>query len=257
MCASSNQLLVSKRGFWVEECRRRLSAKATPAVGVGITVARDPLHGSGRAELPHPALASGNDAQAVQLPDVPAPAHCARRFGAVSETRFAGADSPWPVPFPPSPPPPVARLCSQTSQVLRNCPTSCARSSSACVLRLPDAACGSISRRRTQDLPVLEQGVSVHAQGLRPREARPHLAISMRSVWPSATSHGVGSSKVDSFAAQYLACTCPCQRFGSSSWSSPHDSGSAWVASPSPYGSFIHYTSPVYPGARDARPTVI
>jgi Ca2+:H+ antiporter len=25
----------------------------------------------------------------------------------------------------------------------------------------------------------------------------------------------------------------------------PHDSGSAWVASPSPYDSFIHYTSPV------------
>src|SRR5271170_1120004 len=37
-----------------------------PAVGVGITVARDPLHGSGRAELPHPALASGNDAEAAQ-----------------------------------------------------------------------------------------------------------------------------------------------------------------------------------------------
>lgn len=30
----------------------------------------------------------------------------------------------------------------------------------------------------------------------------------------------------------------------------PHDSGAAWVAGPSPYDSFIQYTSPVYPGAR-------
>ena len=30
----------------------------------------------------------------------------------------------------------------------------------------------------------------------------------------------------------------------------PHDSGPVWVASPSPYDSFIHNTSPVYPGAQ-------
>jgi len=35
-------------------------------VGVGIMVAHDPLRGSGRAVLPHPALALGDDAQAVQ-----------------------------------------------------------------------------------------------------------------------------------------------------------------------------------------------
>ena len=103
-------------------------------------VTHDPLHGSGRAELPHPALASGDDAEAAQRcrpPDVSAPAHCARPTGAESGARFAGAGSPWPVPFPPSPPPPtLVRLCSETSQVLRNCPTSHARSSSAYVLRL-------------------------------------------------------------------------------------------------------------------------
>jgi len=77
----------------------------------------------------------------------------------------------------------------------------------------------------------------------------------MRPVLPSASSHDVGLPKVDSFAAQYPAYTCPCQRFGSSLRSSPHDSGSVWVANPSPCGSFIHYTSPVYPDARDACPT--
>src|SRR6266850_906921 len=35
-------------------------------VGVGITIARDPLHGSGQAALPHPALALGDDAHAAQ-----------------------------------------------------------------------------------------------------------------------------------------------------------------------------------------------
>ena len=35
-------------------------------VGVGIVIAHDPLHGSGRADFPHPALTSGNDAHAAQ-----------------------------------------------------------------------------------------------------------------------------------------------------------------------------------------------
>jgi len=28
-----------------------------------------------------------------------------------------------------------------------------------------------------------------------------------------------------------------------------HDSGSGWFATPFPYDSFIHYSTPVYPGA--------
>src|SRR5882762_2975036 len=35
-------------------------------VGVGITITHDPLHGSGRAGFPHPALALGDDAHATQ-----------------------------------------------------------------------------------------------------------------------------------------------------------------------------------------------
>src|SRR6266851_10312250 len=37
-----------------------------PRVGVGIMIAHNPLHGSGRAALPHPALALGDDAHAMQ-----------------------------------------------------------------------------------------------------------------------------------------------------------------------------------------------
>src|SRR5467141_1233313 len=35
-------------------------------VGVGIMIAHNPLHGSGQAGFPHPALALGEDAQATQ-----------------------------------------------------------------------------------------------------------------------------------------------------------------------------------------------
>src|SRR2546425_4842161 len=35
-------------------------------VGVEMTIARNPLHGSGQAALPHPALASGDDAKSPQ-----------------------------------------------------------------------------------------------------------------------------------------------------------------------------------------------
>ena len=34
-------------------------------VGVGIMIAHNPLHGSGQAGFPHPALALGNDAHAA------------------------------------------------------------------------------------------------------------------------------------------------------------------------------------------------
>src|SRR5437588_12733570 len=39
---------------------------ATTRVGVGIMVAHNPLHRSGQADFPHPALASGDDAKSPQ-----------------------------------------------------------------------------------------------------------------------------------------------------------------------------------------------
>src|SRR5437773_12575193 len=43
-------------------------ALTLPSTGVGVemTIARNPLHGSGRAELPHPALASGTTASRLR-----------------------------------------------------------------------------------------------------------------------------------------------------------------------------------------------
>jgi hypothetical protein len=42
---------------------------------------------------------------------------------------------------------------------------------------------------------------------------------------------------------------CPCQRFAPSLRLATHDSGTGWLATPFLYGSFIHNSKPVYPGA--------
>jgi hypothetical protein len=54
----------------------------------------------------------------------------------------------------------------------------------------------------------------VHAcQGLRPRGALLRLAMTTQAAWPSVRFHDVGAPKEESFTAQWLACTSPCQRF--------------------------------------------
>src|SRR5438105_13933129 len=49
------------------------------------------------------------------------------------------------------------------------------------------------------------------------------------------------------FGAQYLACTCPYQRFAPASRLATHSSGPTWFATPLSYDSCIRYTSPLTP----------
>src|SRR5437870_13741030 len=102
----------------------------------------------------------------VVLLDRLAPAHWANLAGSGSRVCRAWTSFPWPDPFPPPPPPRGCPLCSAASPVLWIGPTSHGRSSSACVLRLPDTAC---FRRQPWDLPVPVQNVSERARGLRLR----------------------------------------------------------------------------------------
>ena len=60
----------------------------------------------------------------------------------------------------------------------------------------------------------------MHAQGLRPRQVQKRPAISTLPVLPFAWFNNVGTQKWPplarwgfNFAAQWLACTYPCQRF--------------------------------------------
>jgi hypothetical protein len=57
---------------WINQQQRKgrqgendAAQTANVAVGVGIMIAHNPLHGSGQAEFPHPALALGDDAHAA------------------------------------------------------------------------------------------------------------------------------------------------------------------------------------------------
>src|SRR6267378_888378 len=51
---------------YLNKCERTLDKSESRRVGVGIMIAHNPLHGSGQAALPHPALALGDDAHAAQ-----------------------------------------------------------------------------------------------------------------------------------------------------------------------------------------------
>src|SRR5262249_37392299 len=65
--------------------------------------------------------------------------------GTGSGTCGIGSRSPWPPPFAPPPPLPVARLCSAASLLLWRSLTSHARASSASVPHLPDAGQSALS----------------------------------------------------------------------------------------------------------------
>jgi len=62
-------------------------------------------------------------------------------------------------------------------------------------------------------LPVLVLEGSRRASGRRPRRTGAHLALTMRSVWPSRYMHRVGVRKLLS-GLSIRAHRCPCQRFG-------------------------------------------
>ena len=175
-------------------------------------IAPHPPHRSGHEELPAPT--SGNNVYEGWPP--PAPHVLRPRIGHVcsgteSGPCFAATSSPWSGPFPPSPPPPVARRCSRTSAVVWACPTSRVRSSSAFVHRLPDAsrAIGSgkpgISRFPCNARP--------YVPGSSTARAPQPLALAVLRVLPSAFCQNVGVSKFSLSRLIFPARTCPCQRF--------------------------------------------
>ena len=112
----------------------------------------------------------------------------------------------------PSPPHPVSRLCSATSQLLQRSPTSPLRASLAYGFRLPNAARSpeGAGRKEISRFPCKEcrrvHGVSDHAEPVG------GLAMAPVTVLPSRFTHPVGARKC-AFAAQYPAHNSPHQRF--------------------------------------------
>ena len=134
------------------------------------------------------------------------------------------------------------------SLVLWSCPTSCIRTSLQYVLGLYNAVYGTHLHRQLQDLPVPVKGVSVRAQGLRPRRAPTFLAISARRMLPSVSAttsapwSGVSRLNTRPIRTSVNASPQPLR-------TATHDSRPARGANSSQYDSFNHYTLPVLTGA--------
>jgi len=143
---------------------------------------------------------------------VRAPGRETRSPGPVSGAFRPGSRSPWPLPFAPPTPPPLARVCSPASPLLWQGLTSPARASPASARRLPDADQTASGRWSSGRSPGSRTRSVRTCQGLRPRRAGRVLAITPTSVSPSA-GQTASALRTIPFAARWLACTIPCRRF--------------------------------------------
>ena len=89
----------------------------------------------------------------------------------------------------------------------------------------------------------------MHAWGLRLRRVLRMLAIAHPSVLPSATWHDVRTLVAIISQLNTLPACAPVNASMAALRLAMHDSGSGWSAKPFLYDSFIHYSTPVYPGA--------
>src|ERR1700677_566974 len=102
---------------------------------------------------------------------------------------------------------------------------------------------------RRWGLPVLARGVSMHARGLRLRRVLRMLAIAHPSVLPSVSWYDVGPPVTIISQLNTLPACAPVNASMAALRLATHDSGSGRFATPFLYDSFIHYSTPVYPGA--------
>ena len=90
----------------------------------------------------------------------------------------------------------------------------------------------------------------MHAWGLRLRRILRMLAIAHPSVLPSVTWHDVGTPVAIISQLNTLPACAPVNASMATLRLATHDSGTGWFAKPFLYDSLIHYSTPVYPGAR-------
>jgi hypothetical protein len=89
----------------------------------------------------------------------------------------------------------------------------------------------------------------MHAWGLRLRRVLRVLAMAPPSMLPSAMLNGVGTLVAIISQLNTLPAGAPVNASVVASRLATHDSGSGWVATPFLCDSFIHDSTPVYPGA--------
>src|ERR1700730_2450630 len=96
---------------------------------------------------------------------------------------------------------------------------------------------------------VLARVVSRHAWGLRLRSFRRTLAMAHPPALPSAIRNDVGTLVAIISQLNALPACAPVNASMVALRLATHDSGSGWFATPFLYDSFIHNSTPVYPGA--------
>jgi len=89
----------------------------------------------------------------------------------------------------------------------------------------------------------------MHARGLRLRGVLQVLAMTHPSVLPSAMRNDVGTPVAIISQLNTLPACAPVNASMATLRLATHDSGPGWFARPSLYDSFIHNSTPVYPGA--------
>jgi hypothetical protein len=89
----------------------------------------------------------------------------------------------------------------------------------------------------------------MHAWGLRLRRALRVLAMAHPPVWPSAMRNDVGAPVAIISQLNTQPACAPANASMAALRLATHDSGSGWLATPFLYDSFIHNSTPVYPGA--------
>ena len=89
----------------------------------------------------------------------------------------------------------------------------------------------------------------MHARGLRLREVQRMLAIAHPPVLPSAMLNDVGTPVAIISQLNTLPACAPINASMAALRLATHDSGSGRFATPFLYDSFIHNSTPVYPGA--------
>ena len=83
------------------------------------------------------------------------------------------------------------------------------------------------------------------------------LALAPPAVLPSVTCHGVGTLIAIISQLNTLPACAPVNASMAALRLATHDSGSGRFATPFLYDSFIHYSTPVYPGAHHGLLAVI
>ena len=89
----------------------------------------------------------------------------------------------------------------------------------------------------------------MHAWGLRLRSVLRRLAMASLPVLPSAMLNDVGTLVAIISQLNALPACAPVNASMVALRLATHDSGPGWFATPFPYDSFIHNSTPVYPGA--------